>query len=193
MVAVTTQAVNFAVPGTLGLTVTAQSETDSAVQAAASANLTIAASTGFTASFTPDSQTLAAPGMASFILTVQNTGNTEDSYTAVITGTNGPVTASLMGLDGQPTQSIPVFQLPGLSTGQILVQADLAAVGQGAVSVKVTSSEDQTSDNTADVSALPTVQFAAATQSVDEERRHVLRHGHPFDRLDSGRQHTVYR
>ena len=61
VVPITTTAVNFAVPGTLGLMVTAQSETDAAVQAAASANLTIAASTGFTASFTPDSQTLPAP------------------------------------------------------------------------------------------------------------------------------------
>ena len=78
-----------------------------------------------------------------------------------------------MGLDGQPTQSIPTFRLPGLSTGAILLQADLAAARNGAVTVKVKSrTTTLTSDNTATViaqlPASPTVQFAAATQSVDE-------------------------
>jgi uncharacterized membrane protein len=175
MVAISTGAVNFAVPGTLALTVAAKSEGNAAVQASASADLTIPDSTGLTASFSPATQTLAAPGMATFLLNVNNTGNTEDSYTATITGSNGPVTATLMGLDGQPTQAIPVFRLPGLSTGAILLQANLAALGTGAVTVQVKSLDDHplTSDNTATVSTqevpvTPTVQFAAATQSVNE-------------------------
>jgi type VI secretion system secreted protein VgrG len=49
------------------------------------------------------------------------------------------VTATLVGLDGSPTQSIPVFRLPGLSTGAIELQADLAALGQGSVKVEVHS------------------------------------------------------
>jgi hypothetical protein len=69
---------------------------------------------------------------------VHNTGNTEDSCRATITGTNGPVTATLIGLDGSPTQSIPTFILPGLSTGAIELQVD-AGVGQGTVSVQITS------------------------------------------------------
>src|SRR5665213_2969478 len=79
----------------------------------------------------------------------------DSSYTATITGSNGPVTATLMGLDGQPTQSIPVFRLPGLSTGAILLQADLASLGTGAVTVQVKSLDDRplTSDNTATVIA----------------------------------------
>src|SRR4029077_20660117 len=50
-----------------------------------------------------------------------------------------PVTASLMGLDGQGTQTIPVFRLPGLSSGAILLQTNLTAIRQGHVNVQVRS------------------------------------------------------
>ena len=56
---------------------------------------------------------LPQPGPTSFVLEPHNTGNQDDSYTATIVGTTGPVDASLIGLDGQPTQSIPIFDLPG--------------------------------------------------------------------------------
>ena len=39
---------------------------------------------------------LPVPGTSSFLLLVNNTGNTEDAYTATIMGTSGPVTANLM-------------------------------------------------------------------------------------------------
>ena len=77
--------------------------------------------------------------MATFLLMVHNTGNTEDSYSATIIGTNGPVTATLVGLDGSPTQSISTFILPGLSTGAIELQVSLAQLGQGMVTVQVQS------------------------------------------------------
>ena len=53
------------------------------------------------------------------------------------------MTASLIGLDGLPTQSIPVFRLPGLSTGAILLQTNLAAIGQGTVTIVVKSLSDR--------------------------------------------------
>lgn len=68
---------------------------------------------------------------------MHNTGNTEGAYRAVITGTNGPVTASMDGLDGQPTQSIATFRLPGLSIGAITVDTDLKSAGTGKVMVEV--------------------------------------------------------
>ena len=79
---------------------------------------------------------------------VNNTGNTQDSYTATITGTNGPVTATLMGLDGLPTQTIPTFYLPGLSTGAIMLSTDLTATGDrpGDESTVQVSSLTQPSD-----------------------------------------------
>jgi hypothetical protein len=117
VVPIATGAVNFAVQGTLPLTAVATSTTNSAIQGAATTNLSIRSSQGMTAEFSPASQTLSKPGMATFLLMVDNTGNTEDSFSATIMGANGPVTATLVGLDGSPTQSIPIFRLPGLSTG----------------------------------------------------------------------------
>jgi hypothetical protein len=52
------------------------------------------------------------------------------------------LTASLVGLDGSPTQSIPIFRLPGLSTGVILVQTNLTSYGQGSMTIQVTSLND---------------------------------------------------
>jgi hypothetical protein len=178
MVPVTTSAVSFADPGSLPLMGMAQSEANPAVEAGASAALTIAGNTGMTAELNPPAQKLPVPGTTSFLLLVHNTGNTEDSYTATITGTTGPVTASLTGLDGTATQTIPVFRLPGLSTGAILVNTTLAQFGQGTVTVTVQSQSDPSivATPTATVSAAPvvvgtpgTVQFSAASYSAPEE------------------------
>jgi hypothetical protein len=138
-VSIATTAVSFALPGPLGLTAFATSHSSPDVRAAASADLIIAPSTGMTAQFSPPAQTLPAPGPATFLLQVDNTGNTEDLYSATISGTSGPVIASLVGLDGLPTQSISLFRLPGLATGTISLQATLTGPGQGTVTVVVKS------------------------------------------------------
>jgi hypothetical protein len=138
-VPITTGAVNFATVGTLNLTAIAISHGNPAVKGGASANLAIPSTRSVTAQFNPASQTLDAPGTASFVLFVNNTGNTDDSYRISIIGKSGPITASLVGLDGSPTQTIPVFRLPGLSSGAIVVKAHLASLEQGTVTVQVTS------------------------------------------------------
>jgi hypothetical protein len=138
-VPITTSGVNFAVPGALNLTGIAQSHTNPAVQSAASAALTIPGTTGLTAEFNPLSQTLTKPGPASFLLEIDNTGNTEDSYSVTITGTTGLVTAYLVGLDGQPTQRIAVVRLAGLASGALHLQTTLTAAGTGAITIQVQS------------------------------------------------------
>ena len=82
---------------------------------------------------------LAKPGTTSYVLQVNNTGNTQDAYTATITGTSGPITANLIGLDGQPTQSIPIFYLPGLSTDALVVQTTSTGAGKGSIAIDVHS------------------------------------------------------
>jgi len=139
VVPIGTGAVDFALPGTLDLTAAATSSTNPDVQNAATADLKIPSTQSVTVQFSPASQTLSRPGTATFDLLVDNTGNSQDSYTATIVGTSGPVTATLVGLDGSPTRSIPFFILPGLSGGQIELQTDLSAVGQGTVTVEVES------------------------------------------------------
>jgi len=139
VVPISTGAVDFAVSGALPLMAAATSTSNPAIQGAATSDLNIPNSHGMTASFSPASQTLSKPGTATFLLMVHNTGNTEDTYSATIMGANGPITATLVGLDGSPTQSIPIFRLPGLSTGAIELQTDLSAVGMGTVTVEVQS------------------------------------------------------
>ena len=142
VVPISTGPVNFAVPGSLPLTAVATSTTNPAIQGAASADLSIPSSQSMTAEFGPASQSLSQPGMATFLLMVHNTGNTEDSYSATIMGTNGPVAANLIGPDGLPTQAISLFRVPGLSTAAIELQVSLAAVGKGTVTVMVQSLSD---------------------------------------------------
>ena len=156
---ITTSAINFAVQGTLPLIATATSTTNAAIYGATSADLNIPATQGMTATFSPASQTLSKPGTATFDLMVDNTGNTDDSYSATIIGANGPVTATLIGLDGLPTQSIPDFRLPGLSTGTIELQVSLASVGDGTVTVEVKS---LTNAETASPAAFTIVTTAAS-------------------------------
>jgi uncharacterized membrane protein len=158
-VPITTAAISFAVPGPIDLTAIATSRGNPSIRAAASAALTVGNTHGLSAQLTPTTKILPIPGGTSFLLLVNNTGNTEDVYQAVITGTTGAVSANLMGLDGNPTQSIPLFRLPGLSTGAILIDASLANLGLGTVSVRVTSQNDptRTATETATVSALASV------------------------------------
>jgi uncharacterized membrane protein len=139
IVRISTSAVNFAVQRNLRMIATATSATNPAIQGAASADLTISSTKGMTAEFSPASRALSTPGKTTFLLLVHNTGNSEDFYSATIIGTKGPITATLVGLDGSPTNSISEFILPGLSTGAILLQADLTAAGEGTVTVRVTS------------------------------------------------------
>ena len=173
-VSITTNPVSFADPGTLELTATATSEGNPNVQDSASAELDIAPTQGMTAQFQQPTQVIPLPGTSAFLLLVNNTGNMQDSYSATITGTTGPVTASLTGLDGNPTQSIPEFILPGLSTGAILLQTDLTATGQGTVTIEVQSlsNPSETATATATVSAAatstpiqPLIQLAASPGS----------------------------
>jgi uncharacterized repeat protein (TIGR01451 family) len=177
VVPIATGAVTFADAGSLNLMGMAQSEANPAVQAGASASLTIPNTTGMTAQFSPAVQVLPVPGTSSFLLLVHNTGNTEDSYSATITATTGPLSASLTGLDGQPAQAIPVFRLPGLSTGAILVHTTLAQFSQGTVTVTVQSQSNPSlvTSSTATVSAAAvvvspgTLQFSTASYSATEE------------------------
>jgi hypothetical protein len=160
-VKISTGAVNFADAGALLLTASAVSMGNPSVEDVAISSLTIPTSKpGLSAQFSPASQTLSKPGPATLLLDVNNTGNTEGTYSATIIGTSGPVTASLIGLDGNPTGSIPLFGLPGLATGNLVLQATLTAAGTGTVTVQVTSSTGVSVTETATVTtvtAAPTV------------------------------------
>ena len=160
----------FADAGTMKLMAVATSQTDPAVQAIGSADISIATATEMTARFSPATQTLPQAGPATFLLEVNNTGNLEDSYTATITGTTGPIQASLNGLDGQLAQTVPIFILPGLSTGVLVLEVNLTGIEQGTVKVQVQSLTDPTIVTTATATVgvevslpVPTVSFTGPT------------------------------
>jgi hypothetical protein len=139
VVSITTTAASFSVPGALNLTAMATSQTNPAVAASATATLSAPTFEGLSAQFQTGVHVVPIPGTSAFLLLVGNTGNAEDAYTATIAGTSGPVTASLTGLDGLPAESIPLFRLPGLSEGAILLETNLAAAGEGRVTILVKS------------------------------------------------------
>ena len=154
-VPVTVGAIDFADAGSLLLGATATSQSNPAVAASTSATINIPVAAGLTSSFTPASVTLPAPAPADFTLLVGNSGNSADSYTATITGTTGGIAASLFGPDGLPAQSIPLFRLPGLSTGQLLLDTNLSAPGTGTVTVTITDAAGVVSTSTATVIVSP--------------------------------------
>jgi von Willebrand factor type A domain-containing protein/PKD domain-containing protein len=139
VVPVTLGALTFALAGSLDLLGKATSQSNTAVHDQDTATVTSGARKGLAAAFDPTLIELSTPGSAAFLLLVDNTGTGEDAYKAEITGTTDPVTAALSGLDHQPTQTIPLFRLPGISTGGLLLNTELTAMGEGTVTVTVTS------------------------------------------------------
>lgn len=139
VVPITMGAINFAYPDSLELVGIATSRGNTAVKDSDTATVVITTTQSMEAEFDPDTVMLPAPAATTFLLLVHNTGNVEDAYTAEIMGTSGPITTAFNGLDGQPTQQIDLFRLPGLSTGALLLNTTLTTAGRGEVTVKVTS------------------------------------------------------
>ncbi len=145
-----------AVAGALDLTLVATSQGTPSVRGSASISVTIPAAKAVAASFVPPTRHLAAAGGATFQLQVQNVGNVEDAYTAAIVGTNGPVQAALHALDGTPTTMIPIFRVRGQGAAGLTLDADLSSLGQGTVTVRITSLSDPTVTTTATAMLLAT-------------------------------------
>ena len=129
--------VDFTFPGPLQLVGMAHSLTDPAVMDAAAANVVIAPFTGLDAFFDPAVVVLPAPAEITLPLFVDNLGNLEQTYSASVIATTGSVSASLIGLDDQPTQTIPSFILPGLSEGVFEVIANVTGFGISTITVGI--------------------------------------------------------
>jgi uncharacterized membrane protein/transglutaminase-like putative cysteine protease len=138
-VTITVGDIDFALPGALQLVGLARSRTIAAVGDSDTANIAIEGTLGMTAAFEDPLIEQPQPGANPFLLLVDNIGNLEDSYIARIVSTRGPVSASFTGPDGQPAQTIPVFILPGLAGGAILLNTTLLGQGPGDVTVQIQS------------------------------------------------------
>ncbi len=103
----------FAAMGNLGLVAMATSVTNTAVSAAAQANVVIPSTKAVSAAFSPQRTGLNSPGPATLLLQVGNTGTTDDTYVASIVSTSGPITANLVDITGQLVQTTSVFAVAG--------------------------------------------------------------------------------
>lgn len=155
-------AIDFAFPGALSLVGVATSRSNPLVRAADGVGVDIAGLIAMTAAFDNATHVLPLPGTSAFLLLVDNIGNIEDQYSATIKSTNGPITANLVGLQGERTQSVPLFILPGLSRGAILLNAEIISAGKGTITVTVKSLTD------ASVSTEITAQLQAGEQADQE-------------------------
>jgi hypothetical protein len=136
-IGVTLGNVDFSLPGNLTLFVKATSSYDSAVQAISQAHINVTELKGLSAALDPAVVQLATPAAHNFLIKVKNTGNVEDTYSASIIQTTGPVSASLEGIDGTPAQSVPVFRLPALADGNLNLGLNLNTTGIGTVKVLI--------------------------------------------------------
>ena len=128
----------FAALGSLGLVATASAN---GVTGAAAGTVVIPSSQNVSAAFNPARTALSAPGPATLLLQVQNAGTTQDTYTATIVSTTGPVAqASIVDITGQNVQTTSPFILPGVTLGELAVNATLTANNaSGTVTVKIVS------------------------------------------------------
>jgi hypothetical protein len=145
--------VDYAHPGNLPLIALATARGNSAIQARATASVTIVGTRGVWAAFDPAQVRLPGPTRGVALLVVRNSGNTEDAFGARITKVAGPLVASLQDLQSQPSQQSPTFRLPGLAAGMIPLYVDLTHPGAGTVQVTVASLAET------NLSALATVVF----------------------------------
>jgi hypothetical protein len=115
------------------------SSSNHAVKDLASAQVVVPTQVGLAAHFARPSVQLIKLGPSTFLLLVNNLGNMESSYSATIIGTTGPITANLVDLNGNLSQAVPLFRLPGLATGALLLKTTLKGFKSGTVEVQVQS------------------------------------------------------
>jgi len=167
VVSITIGRLAYALPGSLSLVASATSRTNPAVRNADSVGVSVAPQAGVAARFDAPEVVLPAPGAKTFRLLVTNTGNAEDAFEVIVLGPAGPISGSLVGLDGLSTSTIPVLRLPALGTGVVTLSAELLRFGLGSLSVLVRSLSDASRTATATASLRAgAASLATATQIV---------------------------
>lgn len=138
-VPVTMGAMPFARPGSVDLLGNVVSQGNSAARALARANIVVPQVSSFRVRVEPQAQLLNAPGDAVFFVSVDNTGNTEDSYSLEILSASADLTAHLVTPQGDPTSKISPARIPGGSTGGFLLRAQKPSFGEATFVVRATS------------------------------------------------------
>jgi uncharacterized membrane protein len=130
---ITLNPVNYVIPANTQLEIKAVSTYNPNVQLLATATVQVPQSKSVTSAIVPSPTSVStSPGTANLLFDATNTGNVLDSYSAQITGSTGPVTASLSGPAAQ-------FYITPLGTAQIPLNATVTGSGKSTVTVAVTS------------------------------------------------------
>jgi probable HAF family extracellular repeat protein len=132
---------NFLTAGNYTLVIKVVSQANPAIVAYAQGTITVSPGMkGVSAAITPSPATVSpTPGSVSLLFKATNTGNVLDTYTASISNTTGPVSATLNG-----GQSIAAFPIPALENSVFPLNATLNSSANGTVTVTVTSTSDST-------------------------------------------------
>lgn len=141
VVNVTVGAVDFNYPGLVQLYATAKARSNGAVFDMDLLEIEIAGNKGLAGAFSVDSLP-AQQNPFSPLFFVENLGNLEDAYVAEIVSMTGIVSAVFIGLDGNPTATIPLFRLPGLTGAALPLLAQPGATGAGSITVRIRSLTD---------------------------------------------------
>jgi uncharacterized membrane protein len=135
---ITLNPVTFLVAGSYPLQIKAVSQGNPLVLTIIAGMVQVTGTKSVTASINPSpASVLNTPGSVSLLLHATNTGTMNDTYTASITGTTGPVTATLGG-------SSQIFAVPALGSAALPLTAQLTDAGDATVTVTVTSNSDGT-------------------------------------------------
>ncbi len=130
---ITLKPVNYVIPANTLLEIKAVSTNNPSVQLLTTATVQVPSTKSVTSAIVPSPTSVNTnPGTANLLFEATNTGNVQDSYSAQITGTTGPVTASLSSPASQ-------FVITSLATAQIPLNATVTGSGKSTVTVAVTS------------------------------------------------------
>ncbi|MGE3819045.1 MAG: Ig-like domain repeat protein [Isosphaeraceae bacterium] len=129
----------FALPGGVLLVGSATAQNASAIRDSATASIEVAPRSGLDATLSPPSKTLPAPGATRFLIMVENLGNVEDQYMAEVVATRGAIQGALVRGDRTTASSVPLFILPGLSSGVLTLNALMGVSGKGEIDVRIRS------------------------------------------------------
>ena len=133
--------VNYLAPGNYTLQIAVVSQTNSAIQAIATATVTVSGTKSVSAAITPSPASVpATPGSVALLFQTNNTGNLPDTYKATITGTTGPVTATL----NNSGQTVAFYPVPALGNSEFPLNAQITGSGKATITVAVTSLSDNT-------------------------------------------------
>lgn len=123
--------------------VIAQSRTDAAARARATATVALASMRGLALSATPPLVNIpSTPATRSFAIDLRNAGNVEDSYTLVIAATTANVTAALHNASDVLVQALSPLTLPGQALSQFIVDATLTSGLLGTATLEAHSLTD---------------------------------------------------